>query len=144
MTQMVISLSNWSSDSFDWFQHGVCSGSCSETSTWSSLSNLEFNTSSNPAPTPDVDPQPEPTPDPTPDPSPAEYIFSDDSCDNITDQDCALVTNCSKCSWSYPVDDPNTWYSSNARCRCDPDGDSSPTPTGQFPGLTAKVDGVDT
>jgi len=29
MTQMVIAISNWGSDSFDWFQHGVCSGSCS-------------------------------------------------------------------------------------------------------------------
>ena len=47
MTQMVIAISNWGSNSFDWFQHGVCSGSCSETSTWSSLKNFEFNTSSN-------------------------------------------------------------------------------------------------
>jgi hypothetical protein len=44
MTQMVISISNWGSDNFDWFQHGACSGSCSQSNTLSTLSNLSFKT----------------------------------------------------------------------------------------------------
>ena len=104
MTHMVIAISNWSSDNFDWLQHGVCSGSCSQTTTWSELSNLKFYTTT-------VEPAA------APEPEAVEYAYGDD-CSSPTDQDCALVPNCSKCSWSWPKDDPATWASSDAKCRC--------------------------
>ena len=61
------------------------------------------------------------------------------------------MPDCTKCSWSWPKDDPATWGSADALCRCQSGGgDTSPgpepdvTPAGEFPGITVKVDGVDT
>ena len=39
---MVIVFSNWSSDNLDWLQHGACSGSCNQSTTFSSFSNIRF------------------------------------------------------------------------------------------------------
>ena len=139
---MVIAISNWSSPDFSWLEHDVCQGQCSQTDTWSTLSNLKFYTT-NVVP---IDP---------PEPDEIVYAYGDD-CTNLTDQDCQLVANCTKCSWSWPQDDPDSWWSSDALCRCQTEGDSTPspspdpspqpdpTPSGQFPALTVKVDGVDT
>ena len=41
---MVISINNWSSYSFDWLQHSVCSGYCDEKTTLSVFSNIKVYT----------------------------------------------------------------------------------------------------
>ena len=44
MRDMVLVFSNWGSDSLDWLQHGVCSGSCSTTATSQTFTNLKITT----------------------------------------------------------------------------------------------------
>jgi hypothetical protein len=136
MTQMVIALSNWSSPNFDWFQHNICQGQCSKTSTWSSMSNLEFRTT-------EVEPIDPPSPKPDPDDGDndgsTEYEYGND-CTNLTDQDCAKV-DCAKCSWSWPKYDPLSFESLDAMCRCEYyEGET--IPVFSYPELLVDVDGV--
>ena len=44
---MVIVISNWGSTSLDWLQHGVCSGTCNESTTLSAFSNIKIYTKGN-------------------------------------------------------------------------------------------------
>ena len=37
-------------------------------------------------------------------------------CINLYDQECG--ENCIDCNWSWPSNDPDTWASSQAKCRC--------------------------
>merc|ERR1712060_586726 len=59
-----------------------------------------------------------------------DYTYGDD-CATLRDDDCALVSGCSQCSWSWPSNDPAQWDSSDAKCRCasggndDNDGDNN-------------------
>ena len=48
-----------------------------------------------------------------------------EDCPGLTDGDCKLVDGCKKCSWSWPVDDPLTWNSNEAKCRCNQNGHRS-------------------
>ena len=48
----------------------------------------------------------------------AEFFSWGEDCANLHDGDCKLVEGCKKCSWSWPVDDPLTWKSKEAKCRC--------------------------
>lgn len=48
-----------------------------------------------------------------------------EDCGNLTDGDCKLVDACQKCSWSWPVDDPLSWNSADAKCRCNQNGHKS-------------------
>lgn len=40
------------------------------------------------------------------------------TCSNLDSQSCALTPNCDNCRWSWPIDDPLKWGSSDAECRC--------------------------
>jgi len=84
MTNMVIAISNWGSNSLDWLEHGICQGSCSQSNTLSVLSNIQVWTSGK---TPDVDPSPGPEPEPTPiDPvEPLETLYYANRCGNRMD-----------------------------------------------------------
>ena len=48
-----------------------------------------------------------------------------EDCGSLTDGDCKLVDACQKCSWSWPVDDPLSWNSADAKCRCNQNGHKS-------------------
>lgn len=91
MTQMVIAISNWGGD-FDWLEHGVCEGTCSATDTFSSIKNLAFMTTNVEA----ADFESNDT---------TEYTYGGD-CSSLTDEYCGSISNCQKCSWSWPSDDP--------------------------------------
>ena len=54
---------------------------------------------------------------------PDNLTFGED-CVNLTDQDCALVTGCSKCTYSWPKGED--WKSSQAKCRCTEVGGGKP------------------
>ena len=43
-------------------------------------------------------------------------------CAKLTDGDCPLVKGCATCSWSWPKNDPKTWNSDAAKCRCNTGG----------------------
>merc|ERR1712109_226953 len=47
MTDMVLVISNWGSGNLDWLQHGVCSGTCSRSGTFSAISDFQITTGSN-------------------------------------------------------------------------------------------------
>lgn len=80
--------------------------------------------------------------DNTNDDSAADVVYEyGNVCSTNTDQDCALTPGCTKCSWSWPNDDPATWGSDDAKCRCESTEDQS---NPEFPALTATVDGEDT
>jgi len=72
MTDMMFVFSNWGG-SLDWLQHGVCSGGCDASATFSSFSDFKVFTGGNtpPSPTPDPDPTPNPDPEPAPAPTPS-------------------------------------------------------------------------
>ena len=42
------------------------------------------------------------------------------ACATNTDDDCALVSGCNSCNWSWPEYDPAEWDSPDAKCRCEP------------------------
>jgi len=111
ITQMVIVLSNWGSDSLNWLQHGVCEGSCSRTDTLTQFSNLSFTSAAaNPNP-------PEPTP-PEPEDEDVEYKYGSEC--TRANQDTSRCTNNCDCHISWPFDDPLKWRSPQAGCRCLP------------------------
>jgi len=58
-----------------------------------------------------------PTP-PTP-PSPGNYVYGT-ACATTHDDDCAKVSGCGQCDWSWPSNDPAKWASKDAKCRCHP------------------------
>ena len=41
-----------------------------------------------------------------------------DACPSNTYHDCYLNPVCKSCRFSWPTDDPNSWNSENAKCRC--------------------------
>ena len=45
------------------------------------------------------------------------YSWGED-CMTLTDQDCSMYDGCSKCTFSWPLHDPLTWKSDEAKCRC--------------------------
>ena len=49
----------------------------------------------------------------------AQDLTWGDMCSLPTDHDCALVADCSSCRYSWPSDDPDTWMSMEAKCRCE-------------------------
>ena len=113
MTRMVLSVSNWGG-SIDWLEHRVCSGTCSQSGTFSALSNLKFTSGTVAPQRPDITPTPEDDTD--------EYAYGD-ACSTTSDQDCANV-DCLECNWSWPLNDPAAWDSSDALCRCMTERDS--------------------
>jgi len=46
MTDMALVISNWGSSGLDWLQHGVCTGTCSRSGTFSSISDFQITTGS--------------------------------------------------------------------------------------------------
>ena len=58
---------------------------------------------------------------------PTGYTYGSD-CATLTDEFCADVAGCSKCSWSWPSNDPLQWSSADAACRCQDQGTVDPAP----------------
>ena len=46
-----------------------------------------------------------------------QYTYGN-ACGGLTDGDCAQVSGCTSCNWSWPSNDPDQWSSSEANCRC--------------------------
>ena len=51
-------------------------------------------------------------------PIPAADLAWGEPCPKLTDGDCPLVKGCATCTWSWPKNDPKTWNSNDAKCRC--------------------------
>lgn len=82
-----------------------------------------------PTPTPSIVPV-EPTPsivpvEPTPTPSDTVYEYGN-RCGGPNDGEC---NGCENCCWSWPINDPAKWGSSDANCRCNPESLPEPEPT---------------
>ena len=114
MKRMVFVISNWGSDSLNWLQHGVCSGSCSNSSTRSIIKNIEIQTTGA-AVIPDSGSGDGDSGGST---EPTEYVFGG-ACNNLTDGLCG--SSCAACHWSWPVGE--NWDSSDANCRCQTQAD---------------------
>ena len=46
-----------------------------------------------------------------------QYHYGNE-CSSLIAGDCALVPGCTQCFLSWPVDDPQMFTSSDAKCRC--------------------------
>lgn len=100
---MAFAISSWSTyDNWLWkdrCQAGGCNGSDLY------FKNLKIRTGGS---------EPGPSPGPGPDPTPSEYTYGD-ACKSAWDDQC---NGSCDCRWSWPSNDPATWSSSNAHCRC--------------------------
>jgi len=109
MTDMVFAISNWGSGSLDWLQHGVCTGTCSQSSTLSVFSNLQIFTGAY---------QPEPPAPPVEPVEPLRELYYAKPCPRW--KDTSLCTDDCECFISWPADDPLKWRSAENACRCLP------------------------
>ena len=46
------------------------------------------------------------------------YVEWGEDCPNLTLGECTKIDGCAKCTWSWYKDDPQTWKSEKAMCRC--------------------------
>lgn len=98
---MTFVLSNWAPASTAWLDHGVCSGSCSDETVLSTISNLKFSTSGAIDAPKDYE----------------TYKYGMRCSGNEPNTEC---DNCTNCFRSWPADDPLKWDSEGAACRCLP------------------------
>ena len=109
---MVIVISNWGSTSLDWLQHGVCSGTCNESTTLSAFSNIKIYTKGNvPAEHGSAVVKPEEAWAPK---SIDDYEWGN-NCASVNDDLCQQY-DCAVCKWSWPMG--TSWDNPDATCRC--------------------------